>query len=266
VTNIPPTSDSRGRNIFQRLAHTSWVAPLCAIGMGAIILVAQGGTAGPASRIQSIVGPALILLGVVSGVIALAGMGKVGRRGILFPALIGTTVSLVLVGMAIMPFLMRSKPSVLQPLVHANGHRVLKDDKLGLALDIPEGFAEFPAGKQIQRADHVFVKGDTTDRELDLLFSVSALPAALSKARLQPGAVSGKTNVTVRTFNWRGLEVDGLVVSENLLGTPFTTFNIQLPTLPRAVQISLAGPTARQAELEGIAATLLPSIDGKSNW
>ncbi len=266
MTNSPQTPDSRTRNTFQRLAHTSWIAPFCAIGLGAIIFFAQGGNAGSVQRLQSIVGPALILLGLASGVIALAGISKVGRCGILLPAIIGTTISAVLVGMAALPFLLRKKPSRLQPLVHATGQRLLTDNKLGLTLDIPAGFAEFPAGRQVQRADHVFVKGDTSDRELDLLLSVTALPAPLSKVRLQPGSLSGKTNVSLRAFNWRGIEVDGLVVSENLLGIPFTTFNIQLPTVPRAVQISVAGPTTRRAELEQITAALLPSVDAKSNW
>jgi hypothetical protein len=162
--------------------------------------------------------------------------------------------------------LVRPKTTPLQPAVHANGHRVLKDDGLGLTLDIPEGFAEFPEGRNMQRANYVFVKGDTTDRDLDLLFSITALPGPLPRRRLQTNEVPAKAGASLRTFNWRGMEIDGLIVSENLLGTPFTTFNIQLPILPRALQISVAGPTARQAELERIAAALLPSIDGQSNW
>jgi len=266
VTQSPPTVRANRGNTFQRLAQTSWLAPLIAIALGLIVFFIHGNKPGPASKVQAVVSPALILLGLASGLIALIGVAKVGRRGVLVPAAIGTILNLVMIGGVVMPWIFTAKPTVLQPAVHANGHRVLKDDSLGLTLDIPNGFAEFPEGKQLQRANYVFVKGDTTDRNLDLLFSVTAMPGPLPKRRLQTNEIAAKANTILRTFNWRGMQVDGLVVSENLLGTPFTTFNIQLPLLPRALQISVAGPAARQAELEQIAAALLPSIDGQSNW
>jgi hypothetical protein len=223
VTQTPPTNNANRGNTFQRLAKASWLTPLIAIALGLIILAIHGGQPGPASRIQAVVGPALLLLGLVSGVIALIGCARVGRRGVLIPAAIGTLLNLVLMGMTVMP-LVRPKTTPLQPAVHANGHRVLKDDGLGLTLDIPEGFAEFPEGRNMQRANYVFVKGDTTDRDLDLLFSITALPGPLPRRRLQTNEVPAKAGASLRTFNWRGMEIDGLIVSENLLGTPFTTY------------------------------------------
>jgi hypothetical protein len=266
VTATPSTPNSNRPNLFRRLARTSWIAPLCAIALGLIVLAIQRGQPGPAGRVQGIIGPALISLGLGAGVVALAGMARVGTRGVLWPALIGTGLNVALIASVALPHFLRDKPTPLKPLVHDSAQRVLQDTQLNLTLDIPAGFAEFPAAKEMQRAEHVFVKGDTTDRELDLILSVSAMPAALAKGRRPPAVAGTRTNVNLRTFNWRGIEVDGLVVSEVLLGVPFTTLNIQLPILPRAVQISVAGPTARQAELEQITAALLPSIDGPSNW
>ena len=142
----------------------------------------------------------------------------------------------------------------------------MTNGSLGLTLDVPAGFMHVPADKEPQRADYVFMKGDPTDKELDLLFSVTVLPGMLPKHRLQTNASSTNAAASVKTFNWRGLEVDGLVVQENLLGVPFTTYRIQLPVAPRALQINLGAPTARKTELDEIVAELLPTIDAKSNW
>jgi hypothetical protein len=248
------------------LAHASWLAPVIAAALAAIILFSQGGQPAP-NKVQAIVGPALILLGLGAGIIALFGVARAGRRGILIPALIGTALNLGLVSAALLPMLFRPKPTPLQPLARVNTQRVLTDTNLGVSLEIPPDFVGFPQAREMHKADYMFVKGDTTDEELDLLLSVTALPGALPRRRAsQTNNFPAMTNAMPRTFNWRGLEVDGFVVNEDLMGTPFTTFNIHLPVVPRAVQISIAGPTARQAELEKIATAVLPGIDARSNW
>lgn len=203
MTDTTPSGNSNSRNTFKRLAHASWVAPLLAFGVGVLVVVSQSGKVGP-SKVQAVVGPALLLIGLVSGIAALAGMTRVGRRGILVPALIGTALNLGLVSAALLPILFRPKPTTLEPLARVNVQRVLTDTNLGMSLEIPLDFVGLPQPRGSQKGDYVFVKGDTTDKELDLILSVRALPGTLPRRRrLQTNDVPAQTNAMLRTFNWR---------------------------------------------------------------
>jgi hypothetical protein len=266
VTETSPKAGISHNNRFRRLATASWVSPLIAIAANIVLLAIQGEQRGPSNEVQRILGPALILIGLGSGIIALIGMAKAGKRGILLPATIGVLINLTIVAFAVKPVFLAAKPTRLQPVVRNEGGRILKDENLGLTLEVPAGFVDFPAGKALRNADYFFIKGDTNDNELDLLFSIQALAGVLPKQRADTNMLGGNTNATLRGFNWRGMEIDGVVLQENLLGSAFTTYNIHLPTTPRAMVISLGAPSARKAELDQITAALLPSIDAKSDW
>lgn len=253
-----------GRDRFQRLAHASWVAPLIAVAVNFALLAMQRGQESAPNKIQATIGSVLILIGLGAGIIALIGTAKVGRRGILVPAIVGTVLNLALVGLAAAPRFMQPKLTKLEPAVQREGREILTNANLGLRLNLPNGFFAVAPETNASRGEYVFVKGNPTDKELDILLSITVLPGALSKQRLRLNPTN--TAAAVKTFNWRGLEVDGLVVQETLLGTPFTTYRIQLPTAPRALQINLGAPTARKKELDEITAELLPTIDAKSNW
>ena len=75
-------------------ARLAWLAPAVAI---LFMLVSAGVGAEPVGRIIAGVGILIILAGIAFGIIALAGMRRAGRDGVLGPAVVGLTVNVLLV-------------------------------------------------------------------------------------------------------------------------------------------------------------------------
>ncbi len=78
-----------------QLARASWVAPLLLLGAG--YLLRQAGKTGSSAQVMatvlSVLAAVLILIGIGSGILALFGISRHGRKGILVPALVGILLS-----------------------------------------------------------------------------------------------------------------------------------------------------------------------------
>lgn len=84
------------------LARASWVAPLLVLGMVAVLRNAGTSSGNARSVVITVVGTVLYLTGIVCGVIALFGIGRHGRKGILIPALVGIGIcGALLAGVAV---------------------------------------------------------------------------------------------------------------------------------------------------------------------
>jgi hypothetical protein len=260
MSDFPPPIPN-GKNRFKDLARASWIAPLLAAVIGIVTTIGQVGNRSAPNKVQMVVGPLLILAGLIFGITGLFGMRKFGRRGILLPALVGISINLLLIVLAGLPFLLRPHRARLQPALHKASANQLTDDRLKFKLDIPEGFTEFPEGKQMQKADHVYLKRNGGEV---MVFSVAGLRGILPRKRLQPAELHG--DATITNFTWRGLNVDGTVVREKTPGGSFVTLNAQLPTVPQALQITVGGPEIRRAEVDRVLAELLPTLDAQSSW
>src|SRR5579862_590813 len=86
-TPIPPVLSER--NKFRDLARASWIAPLIGFALNLIMIGAQV----PPTSVLKFVGPAFYILGLLFGLIALFGVSKYGKKGILGQALCGMCVN-----------------------------------------------------------------------------------------------------------------------------------------------------------------------------
>ena len=107
---LPPIIPARPRHsIFHQAATASAFAPLVAIGI--TIVASAGGTSldhqsqRPAALIAAIASSIIILLGLLCGIVALFGIRRHGKKGILVKALCGIIVPVLLSALAIPNFM-----------------------------------------------------------------------------------------------------------------------------------------------------------------
>lgn len=259
------------------MAKFSWISVLLSLVVNVFL---QAGSAGHPTKEsamgQAIVAGFLMLSGVVCGVIALCGIAKYGAKGLLWPALTGIFLWLLLAGLAFPVYrqvqeraekvrAMRAQRIDLTPATHRPGAERLQDAEFAFSFDLPAGYQPVPAASVPKQFRYAYVKPNAGEAASAILVSFlggTILPSDhLSPEQLPPG--QGKT---LTTFSWRGLAVDGFRVLEKTPQGQFVTFNVQLPLKKRAVQIGFGGPVAREAEIHALAAQTLATLEGEPNW
>lgn len=73
-------------------------------------------------------------------------------------------------------------------------------------------------------------------------------------------------NASVEKTKWRSFQIDVFKVLEQVQGSPYITFNAQVPLKPHAIQVSVAGPASEEKSLRQDLQSILASIEGPSNW
>ena len=81
--------------IHQQLAKASWLAPVLYLGAVFILRQSQEGGSGvkPMGSVIAVLAVVFALVGVLSGIVALTGISRHGKEGILVPSLIGLVLS-----------------------------------------------------------------------------------------------------------------------------------------------------------------------------
>jgi hypothetical protein len=72
--------------------------------------------------------------------------------------------------------------------------------------------------------------------------------------------------VSIVTFNWLGLPVDGFRVVDKLGSGEYLSFNVQIPLRKQAIQLGFGGAVSSESELHALVDQLLPTLDGETNW
>jgi hypothetical protein len=107
---LPPKIPSERRNsIFHQAATASAFAPLIAVGLTVLSSVGRTGldpqSQRPFALIVAIVSSIIILIGLICGTVALFGIPRYGKKGILAKALSGIIIPLLLSALAVPNFL-----------------------------------------------------------------------------------------------------------------------------------------------------------------
>jgi len=127
---LPPKIPSALRNsIFHQAATASVFAPLIAIGLA---VVSSGGRISLYPQLQRTVafisgmaGSIIILIGLICGIVALFGIPKHGKNGILGKALCGIIIPLLLFGLTIPSFVLARSRAIKN-----NQYRMSPEDQL----------------------------------------------------------------------------------------------------------------------------------------
>jgi hypothetical protein len=131
---------------------------------------------------------------------------------------------------------------------------------------VPDGFRPVPA--KVQRTIlYAFQRPSKDADEPGTLILISRLGGVLDRKRIDPQEVAAKNpQVTVGTEKWKSFEIDVVRVPEQLLGTPWVTYNAQVPLKPEAIQVSVSGRGSEETELKSLLQEVLRDLDGHSNW
>jgi hypothetical protein len=157
---------------------------------------------------------------------------------------------------------------LLQPTVHSPAARLLKDDRLHFSIDIPEGFREFPEGKQAAGVEYSFIR-HSEDRRTACAITIEPFGRLLSSSRrLTRAQLPPDFNGEITQRSWRGLNIDVAAATTKEGGFITTVYSMHIPLRPKAIRViaTESGPQAHLDELARFADTLLASLDGETNW
>jgi hypothetical protein len=265
---MPPAA---AKNSFQSLARASWIAPLIGIAVN-IMLVGSGNSSRHTSWFVAVV---FLGGGLLAGVVALGGIFKYGRKGILVPALIGIAIPVALAVLALPNFYAakrRARAHVPpQPAVHATAARILRDEKSRFSMDIPHGFEDWPEGAVAPNVLHCFARKLPGADDSRLVINVQRLNGTippnqpLRREDVLQHAPPG-TKLDLIQKKWRGFKVDTFVSEVSLNGVQAIVYGVQIPLVPRAIQINVGGPVFHRSEVEKLADEILVSLEGNTNW
>ena len=250
----------------RQAATFSLVAPLASFGIG-IFLQPQVRGNRIAVIVLSLTSMFLIIAGLVLGIAALVATKRHGRAGIFGKALAGTCINalLVLAMLISIPVWMKAihKSTLLRPAVHAPAATRIQDDRAGFSFDLPDGYQPFAPAAKPQGYSHAFLRQVANEPIRVLL--VKPLGGRLAPQRIRPGELPPGP-ATLTSFDWRGLQVDGIRVPEKLGGADYLTLNIQIPLRSQGIQLGFGGPAAAELQPRVLAEQVLSTFDGETNW
>ncbi len=254
------------------MAHLSWVSVLVALGVNMTLQFVA-----PESRIvANIFIVCAALLGITAGCIALFGVRRYGRQGILWPAITGIGLWLLLFALAIPVFLqvkriaevrrlaaLRKAPP-LKPVTHADGAVRVTDSDIGFSFDLPDGYQAFAPSAKPPGYLQAFIKPH--DAKMSWVLLVKPLPGTLKNELLRAEELPAGRNASLHPFQWRGLQVDGVRVGEKIGDADYVTFNVQILLRKQAVELGFGGPADEEAHLRTLVEKVLATLDGQTNW
>lgn len=150
----------------------------------------------------------------------------------------------------------------------ASAGQRIQNSQFGFELTVPDGFQPFAAAV---RGDviYAFHKPPARDERLGFFIVISRMKGLLGREKIGPEQLErfGK-GVTVHKEHWKlkGLDVDVFRVPESRDGFDVVTFNVQVPLKPEAIQITVSGDLADEAEAQRIVTELRSNLYGQSNW
>ena len=264
----PPIPDDSRRRRCQNLARYCWLSVVIGFGANIIIKLVLASKPRSASLLNGAVAPALFVSGIVSGIIALFGMRRHGRKGILGPTLTGIGLWVLLIVLAFVCVIIvkrhdvHASSTVLAPATHTPGATRFENRENGFSFDVPEGFQPFSPAEIPRGCICAYFKPKAG--EAFRMLVVKNLGGRISREHLKSKDLPAGESLT--SLFWRGLAVDAVAVRGALRGVDFLFLNIQIPLRREAIQIDFGAPYSASLDLRPIAEQVLASLEGETNW
>ena len=150
----------------------------------------------------------------------------------------------------------------------AGGDRVV-DGVLHFSFQPPSDFISYPQGKTKETILHCFIKhGDSEESpktvfQLEVMNGTFPISQRLKESELPK--IQGMT-FTLSEVVWKKMTLDRVrqsVVAPS--GVTLVSYCCQLPTSPRAIQLSVVGPLDREKEISDALARVVTSFEGRIN-
>jgi len=137
--------------------------------------------------------------------------------------------------------------------------------ELGYVMSLPDDFvaipAEFAGGRDVVGC--WAGEGSQSSRGAFVL-CVQRMHATLGREHLKSTDLPAKSQLL--TVRWKGLDIDAIRTDTGQTGTSITVYTAQVPLRREAIQVIVAGPSARATEALAILNSVLGSLKGETNW
>ena len=144
--------------------------------------------------------------------------------------------------------------------------QVASNADLGYVMSLPEGFvsipAEFAGGRDVVAC--WAGGGDSQPSQGALILCVQRMHATLGREHLKSSDLPAKSQLI--PVRWNGLDIDAIRTDTASGDAPITVYTAQVPLRKEAIQVVVAGPSARATESLATLNSVLGSLKGESNW
>ena len=142
--------------------------------------------------------------------------------------------------------------------------QVAANADLGYRFTLPDGFEPFPEGRSQQDVVDCWTEIAAASPNGALVLCVQRMRATLTRDRLKPEDTPA--SMQLRTFKWKGFDLDGIRSDTTQGGTQVVILATQVPLRREAIQLILAGPRDQAERVGAIMASTLGSLEGETNW
>lgn len=224
----------------------------------------------------------LYCLGFIFGIIALFGIRKHGKKGILGRATAGVIINgLILIFFIYITGMTRKVKSFAEPYTEAQlrampdviaGSTSLIHPELGLKIEIPPEFIKNPLEQpQAENLIDSYIK--KYDDNTILMINIKYLNGTIGREPLNINDID-KTrymlpaNAIIRIRNelWGKYNISVLHVQYPVGDNVFVVYTSQVPLVQRAIQLEIGGSLARENEIYQTLQQVMSGLRGKSNW
>ena len=156
--------------------------------------------------------------------------------------------------------------TVLRPATHSANAEVVHDAGLDFTFDLPPGFHSLPEGSRLAGYAYQFTKSDENTDGLGPVLLIKRRNEVLPPRHMTTTDLPKGKELSLTTFDWRGLEVDAVRVPEEAMGEPYLTFNVILPLKKGGVQFGFGDLAKNENALRERVIQTLATLDGETNW
>jgi hypothetical protein len=276
-----PISEKQENPFAKRAARYSIYAPIAAVLLNWLSNSVGMETAQMKLIIGSII-IALFIIGLVMAVIALIGMRKHGKKGILGYAVAGLLINgLVIAGtITLIPALTKVKKAVSgysvkqlesMPDVFPGSIRII-DDKRGFRFELPQGFKEFDSStaSPLNIYSYLMVIKDGSN----ISVQVQHLNGILKNEKLDKKQATDSmlkvlpqgSHIEFSEENWKSYTLESFCTEMAFSTGKGVVWTVQVPLAREAIQISVGTSLQNKDEARKVLKQVLESLKGKSNW
>jgi len=142
-----------------------------------------------------------------------------------------------------------------------------RNAELGYVMSLPEGFVSIPVEFAGGRGGDVigcWAGEGSQSSQGAFVLCVQRMHATLGRQHLKASDLPPRSQLM--TVRWNGLDIDAIRTDTAQATTPITVYTAQVPLRKEAIQVVLAGPTARATESLATLNSVLGSLKGETNW
>jgi len=156
----------------------------------------------------------------------------------------------------------------------AGAETVFRDPEGVYALTVPEGFEPLPKEQIPASMVCMYRLQDAPGNQDAILLAVQDLNGTLGResptkedmAQARSMSPPQVSEVAMAKAPWQGFEVDVVVTKAQTKLGRAVAYCAQVPTRPHAIQLTVAGPEAREQEVKAHLTAALAGLRGQTNW